>query len=238
MTPDVAKSLQFYSQLFGWTANEIDMGSFGTYTMLHQGEKPIGGMAPLGADEGDSAYWLSYVSVPDVDEAAGKAEAKGGNVIVPPSDIPDTGRFSIVKDPSGALIAPFKGTEPSSEPSGPPGVGSFCWNELTTADATAAQAFYSDLFGWTVASMDLGEMGPYWLFKRGEQDTAGMSQSSEQPSSWLPYVAVDSVDDSAAKAEGLGGAIFVPPTDIPHIGRFAILGDPTGGSIGLFKGAA
>jgi uncharacterized protein len=238
MTPDVEASLDFYSKLFGWGSHVVDMGPMGQYTMIRNGGSEIGGIAPLGPGEGDKAYWLSYVSVADVDQAASQAEGKGGAVLVPPTDIPETGRFAIVKDPAGARIAPFRGQNPPPGPQGPPPAGSFCWNELTTSDAGKAKDFYSTVFGWSAADMDLGEMGPYTLFKRGDQDAAGMSQSADQPPSWLPYVAVADVDASAARAGELGGATYVPPTDIPNIGRFAVIGDPAGGTIALFKPAA
>ena len=237
MTPNVQASLDFYSKLFGWGSHEVDMGPMGKYTMFRNGESELGGMAPLGPGEGDAAYWLAYVSVPDVDQAADQAEDKGGAVIVPPTDIPEVGRFAIVRDPAGAVIAPFKSLHSSSGPEGPPAVGAFCWNELTTSDAGKAKDFYSTLFGWGVMEMDLGEMGPYWMFRQGEQEVGGMSQSGDQPPAWLPYVAVADVDASAARAGELGGAVYVPPTDIPNIGRFSIVGDPTGGTIALFKPA-
>ena len=57
------------------------------------------------------------------------------------------------------------------------------------------------------------------------------------PPHWLGYITVDSVDTSTSKAESLGATVYVPPTDIPNIGRFSVIADPTGGTLGLFQSA-
>ena len=55
------------------------------------------------------------------------------------------------------------------------------------------------------------------------------------PPHWLPYIAVENVDASAKKAETLGATICVPPSDIPDVGRFSVIADPTGGTFGIYK---
>jgi predicted enzyme related to lactoylglutathione lyase len=55
------------------------------------------------------------------------------------------------------------------------------------------------------------------------------------PSAWLPYIAVEDVDGTVARVEGLGGKVFMPPTDIPDVGRFSVLADPTGATIALLQ---
>jgi predicted enzyme related to lactoylglutathione lyase len=57
------------------------------------------------------------------------------------------------------------------------------------------------------------------------------------PPNWLSYVIVDSVDASTKKAESLGAKVDVPPTDIPNIGRFSVITDPTGATLGLYQNA-
>nr|MBA2540470.1 VOC family protein [Deltaproteobacteria bacterium] len=59
----------------------------------------------------------------------------------------------------------------------------------------------------------------------------------QQPHAWLPYVAVANTDATAEKAKKLGATIVVPPTDIPNVGRFAVLVDPQGSALGILKGA-
>ena len=140
--------------------------------------------------------------------------------------------------PQGAVIAPYRAKEESAELETPP-VGTFCWDELVTTAPDAAVAFYSDVFGWTSASMDMGPAGTYHILKRDGRDAAGVLKSPmpEAPPAWLAYVAVDDVDASARRAERLKAKVMAQPIDIPNVGRFAVLLDPTGAAIAVFKGA-
>jgi predicted enzyme related to lactoylglutathione lyase len=45
------------------------------------------------------------VTVDDVDAVAAKVKAGGGNVLVPPTDVPQVGRFCVFADPQGAVIS-------------------------------------------------------------------------------------------------------------------------------------
>jgi uncharacterized protein len=112
--------------------------------------------------------------------------------------------------------------------------GSFCWVELATTDQTAAAEFYSKIFGWTPNNMPTGPNDVYTIFRlEGRDAAAGCTLRPEQlahgvPPHWNLYVAVDSADATAARAEQLGGKIFAPPFDVFDAGRMAALQDPTG----------
>jgi predicted enzyme related to lactoylglutathione lyase len=111
--------------------------------------------------------------------------------------------------------------------------GKFSWNELATTDVAGATAFYTSLLGWTTAAF-----GPeYTLFKKGDHDIGGMMKAPQpgMPAQWVAYVTVEDVDATAAKAVELGGKVMAPPFDVPSIGRIAILLDPQGAPIGIFK---
>jgi predicted enzyme related to lactoylglutathione lyase len=51
----------------------------------------------------------------------------------------------------------------------------------------------------------------------------------------LPYIAVDDADATIARARKLGATIYVGPEDIPNVGRFGVLQDPTGASVAILK---
>jgi uncharacterized protein len=128
--------------------------------------------------------------------------------------------------------------------------GSFCWNELSTTDDAAAIKFYTELLGWEVKAgtptPSEGSEAPPMVYNEIAVDgrhvggiyKMGPEQSGE-PSNWRPYVAVDDVDAKAAKVAELGGKVCVPPMDIPNVGRFSVITDPTGATISLItlKGA-
>ena len=240
MTTDPNAALAFYTRLFGWTTKEMDMGPAGTYTMWHAGQTPIGGMVPMDPGQGHPPHWIAYATVRNVDAAVQRVEEIGGKAAVPATDIPDVGRFAVISDPTGAYISPFKalpGTE-TPESGGSPAPGTFCWDELLTTDTDAAGAFYTDVFGWSLDPMDMGPMGTYYLFKRGDVPAGGMMKGpadSPSPSMWISYVAVTNADDTAHRVAELGGQICAGPTDIPNVGRFAVATDPTGATFAFLQ---
>jgi predicted enzyme related to lactoylglutathione lyase len=116
--------------------------------------------------------------------------------------------------------------------------GTFCWNELSTNDLGAAKKFYTELLGWQLEESNAVGM-PYIEIVAGGEHIGGMYQmTAEQggaPSHWMSYVEVEDVDDRAKKAAELGGKVCVPPTDIPNVGRFCVITDPTGATFSLVK---
>ena len=118
--------------------------------------------------------------------------------------------------------------------------GTFCWNELMTRDAGAATKFYTELLGWKAT--DSGMPGiDYTVLKAGDKDAAGLMAMpddvpKEVPSHWMAYIAVDDVDILISKVTELGGQIVHGPQDIPGVGRFVIIQDPSGAMVSLFKG--
>ena len=117
--------------------------------------------------------------------------------------------------------------------------GTFCWNELMTRDAAAAEKFYSELLGWKMADSGMPGM-KYTLIKAGEKDAGGMMEMppeipKEVPPHWMGYIAVDDVDSLVEKTKELGGTILFGPQDIPQVGRFCTIQDPTGAVVSLIK---
>jgi predicted enzyme related to lactoylglutathione lyase len=120
------------------------------------------------------------------------------------------------------------------------GPGALCWTELTTGDTKTAEKFYSQLFGWTAKHSNIPGMEYTEFHVDGTADAGMMPTPKEMPNvppNWLPYFEVTDTDASASKAVGAGGTQIVPPTDIPNVGRFAIIQDPQGAVFALFKGA-
>ena len=105
MTSDVDGAKKFYSNLFGWKTEDMSMGEM-DYTVVKMGEEGLGGMMhPPPQSEGMPPSWGVYVTVDDIDATARKAEELGGKILVPPTDIPTVGRFSVLQDPQGAVIS-------------------------------------------------------------------------------------------------------------------------------------
>jgi predicted enzyme related to lactoylglutathione lyase len=119
--------------------------------------------------------------------------------------------------------------------------GSFVWYELMTTDAAAAETFYKSVIGWNAQDAGYPDFR-YTLLSVGETQVAGLMTLPKEASDagakpgWMGYVAVDDVDDYAARFTKAGGTVHRAPADIPDIGRFAVVADPQGAVIVLFKG--
>lgn len=111
MTPDLEAAKAFYTKLFGWTLEDTQMAGM-TYTLIKAGEREVGGMmaTPPGA-AGTAPMWGTYVTVDDVDRVAQTATELGASLVVEPRDIPEVGRFCVIRDPQGALLSVISYTE-------------------------------------------------------------------------------------------------------------------------------
>jgi predicted enzyme related to lactoylglutathione lyase len=239
-TSDSAKAQKFYGALLPWENKDVDMGPGEKYGLVLMGGKDFAGITKNKAPAGVPSHWLSYLGVDDVDAYTKKVKELGGSVKMEPMEIPNVGRFSVVADPQGAAFALYKHAKPyEAEPEQPP-VGAFCWEELYTPDPVAAVKFYSALFGYTTEEHDMGPMGTYRILKRGDRQTAGVMKpppGAPAQAHWLSYLHVKNVDESTRNAKELGADVKMQPMDIPNIGRFSVLLDPTGAAIAFFTGA-
>ena len=97
--------------------------------------------------------------------------------------------------------------------------GAFCWVELATTDQSAAESFYSKIFGWSPNHMSMGPDGVYTIFQlEGRHAAAACTIRPEQlqhgvPPHWAIYIAVQSADATAARAAQLGGKVLAGPFD-------------------------
>jgi predicted enzyme related to lactoylglutathione lyase len=237
-TTDRNKALAFYKQLSGWETKDVPMGPGEAYGLCLLDGKDFAGITKSMAPKEVPPHWLPYMAVENVDAAAKKAKELGATILMEAMDIPDVGRFAVVKDPQGAAFAIYtdkKAPRPEVER---PADGSFCWDELMTSDPAAAAKFYAGLFGYTIEEVDMGPMGTYRLLKRGDRQTGGiMKMPPNVPvPNWLSYIATKDVDQSTRNAKELGATVHMQPMDIPNIGRFSVISDPTGAAVALFTG--
>jgi len=109
--------------------------------------------------------------------------------------------------------------------------------ELNTTDASKAKAFYGKLFTWTLEDMDMGGGQMYTMIKTGNGLGGGLMKHPVPgaPSAWLAYVAVDDVAAATQKAKSLGATVMKDKTEVPGMGWFSIILDPTGAALGLWQ---
>ena len=107
--------------------------------------------------------------------------------------------------------------------------------ELCTTDTAKAKDFYSKLFNWDFNDNDMGGGMIYSTFKPDSGPGGGLFTMPGAPTAWLAYVGVEDINTATAKAKSLGATIHKGPQEIPHVGWFTILADPTGATIALFQ---
>ena len=109
-TRDTKAAETFYTGLFPWTSKLGGAGTPNEYTEFINQGRPLGGMMqmPEMVPAFVPAYWMPYFQVDDADASAAKAATLGAKIMVPPMDIPNTGRFAVIGDPQGAVFAVFK----------------------------------------------------------------------------------------------------------------------------------
>jgi uncharacterized protein len=118
--------------------------------------------------------------------------------------------------------------------------GRFVWHELVTTDTNAAKSFYGSVVGWTAQDMPMPGM-TYTMLMAAEKPVGGLMALPEDakkmnaPPSWIGYIGVDDVDATVDRIQRLGGSVYVPPRDIPEVGRFAVVTDPQKAAFALFK---
>jgi hypothetical protein len=233
---NVGKAREFYGALFGWKTDPVDMG--GTpYPMIQNGTEGIGGFRDAMA--GVPNHWMSYMSVADVDASAKAAQQAGAKILMPPTDFSPVGRGATLADPQGAAFSIWKSADGDQADVERAPIGNWCWNELMTTDAGGALKFYESVFGYEHDTMP-GPSGTYYLLKSKGVMRAGLMKNPQVnlPAFWLPYVAVADCEASVAKAKSLKAEVVVQPTDIPNMGRFAVLVDPLGAAVAVWRSAS
>lgn len=113
----------------------------------------------------------------------------------------------------------------------------FTYLELHTTDPSRAKSFYTELFGWQTKDTPVPQIGAYTEIKPGEGPEGGLMKQMEPGarSAWLVYVKVPQLDDAVARAQKLGAKVAMPRTEIPEVGFFAVLDDPTGARFAVFE---
>src|SRR5919197_2961032 len=154
--PDPEAALDFYRGLFGWEFEDVmPPDSPGRYFIgrIRGGDVAAVGSVPEGAPP--MATWNTYVWVESADQTASKVRDAGGQVMMEPFDVMDSGRMAVFTDPEGAAFFVWqakehKGARVVNEH------GSLNFNGLNTRDPERAKSFYSSVFGWQTLALGGG----------------------------------------------------------------------------------
>ena len=230
LTSDPTAAQAFYNAVVGW--GTAPFGNEG-YLMWMNGQTPSGGLMELPAEVktmGIPPHWLIYISTPDAEATARRAEQMGAKILKGVEVVPTVGRFMVLSDPQGAVFCLYQ-PDNDMAPDSLPVPGGWSWHELATTDREGAFKFYSSLFGWEkTGDMDMGEAGIYQMYGLGEVPMGGIySKPKDVPvSNWLPYAMVQDTDASTATATKLGATVLYGPMEVPGGDRVAAMLDPQG----------
>jgi predicted enzyme related to lactoylglutathione lyase len=241
VTPDLAQAERFYGGLFGWTFQESDAAG-GRYAEALLDGRPVAGILQRTPASGaqKQPWWLSYLSVPDVDAASKAAVANGAKTLFEPHSFPDRGREAVLRDPQGAVFALLASSsgDPPDELAQP---GEWIWSTLIARDPDADAAFYQTVFGYEVFAL-AAEPGVRHLtlasdgYARATVNSPPPSRPDVRPH-WLDFVRVADVPASTEKAVSLGAKVLVAPRPDRHGGRISVVADPAGAPFGLMEWA-
>ena len=234
LTSDPARTVAFYGEVFGWTADEPSE-EFGGYRNFRRDGEWVAGC--MQRQEGMPAdCWSVYLSTPDIDATLRRAVEAGGAIAMPAQPVGDLGSFGAVADPKGVWTMVWQpGTHRGFTTVGEPNAPG--WFDLTTGDMEASLEFGRKVFGWTPHMVfDNPEMR-YAVNQRGEEMDFGVMQAQGalpggNPGAWYLHLAVADVDRTIADIERLGGTVVEPATDTPF-GRLAVTRDATGAVLKL-----
>jgi len=236
-TSDAAAATKFYTAVFSWTASTVvEHGD--TYTVFSNDGHPVAGLRQRTvAKAGHPARWIHYASVTDIDAALSVVAKAGGEVRAPARKFPKLGSLAIATDSEGSpfgLLQSSSGDSADNEPAN----GGWNWCHLFVKNPKAAADFYRQVLGYEVAPDSRTGSGSELLLSTGGVNRGGASvlpDSEEAKPGWLGVVRVISLDEALARVPSLGGEVMVPPHDAAFGSRFAVIADPTGGTVGIVQ---
>jgi predicted enzyme related to lactoylglutathione lyase len=237
LTTDPVTATKFYCGLFGWTANAVDQKGK-AYTVFSNNGHPVAGLAPRRtANANRPSRWISYIAVTDLKATLAVATKAGGKVRAPARDFPQRGAQAIIADNEGSSIGLLQSSSGDSVDD-EPNPGDWNWFELYAKEPKPASAFYGKVFNYAVTADDRTERKNDYLLTSDELPRAGVAPLPDREEAnigWLGVIRVTSIDETIAKVTALGGEVLVAPRTVAYESRFAIIGDPTGGTVGLIE---
>jgi predicted enzyme related to lactoylglutathione lyase len=236
-TADSAAATKFYSGVFGWTAVTLDQQGV-MYTVFSNGNHPVAGLRQRSSSATiHAARWISYLSVADIASALSAVTKAGGVVRAPARDFPQIGSEAIVTDNEGApfgLLQSSSGDSTDVEPV----AGTWNWFHLFVKNPQPAADFYRQVFNYEVTPDARVGKKTELLLSSGAFNRGGvsvLSEGKEAKPGWLGVIRVAKLDETIARVPGLGGEVVVAPHDAVFGSRFALIADPTGGTVGVVE---
>jgi predicted enzyme related to lactoylglutathione lyase len=236
-TADSSAATKFYSGVFGWTAVTLDQNGV-SYTVFSNGSHPVAGLRQREpSTTKHAARWINYIAVTDIASALARVKKTGGMVRAQAREFPQIGFQAIVTDNEGSpvgLLQSSSGDSADDEPAS----GGWNWFHLLATNPQASADFYRQVFNYDVTPDGRLRKETELLLSSGEFNRGGVSALSDRESAkpgWLGVIRVSNLDETLARVPTLGGEIMVAPHEAAYGSRFAVIVDPTGGTVGVVE---
>ena len=244
-SPDIAASMSFYANLFGWDYEEAPPEDVGgrRYAWAKNSSGYPAGIASLDDEEtasGAKPQWSVQLLVDDMEDVTRRVADFGGSVVEAAANVGEYGIGAVIADPTGGRVNIWQAFQ--SGPTIKHEHGSMQWCELMTPDPETAAAFYRTLLSVETDPMEMPDGSVNSIMRTADGPVMGISALSGLSEelitrlggpTWIVYFNVDDVDAAVERAVQHGAEVPDPPWDVPAIGRIAWIFDPYGALLGL-----
>jgi predicted enzyme related to lactoylglutathione lyase len=233
VTTDPDAAIKFYTETFGWTAQEVQ-GGRQRYTFLLNNGQPVAGVAYRRADaDRAGARWVGSIAVADIEAAVKSVTAAGGRVLVTPRQIEGRGLQALVADPEGCIFGLI--TREGGGRDSDAAENEWVWAQLLSGKPAAAIEFYRNALGYQIDEDTRSKRADDYLLSRDGYSCAGLTPlpaGQGTRAGWLGYLRVADTAETIEAAKALGARVLYLQ-DAPDRLQVAILADPLGGAIGI-----
>ncbi|WP_067825138.1 VOC family protein [Nocardia inohanensis] len=228
-TAEPAKAIEFYMQLFDWSAEPVVMTDYGKYIMFRRNGAPVAGLVERTGATPQPDGWLTYLSTADISATIAAAQANRGGVQRPILEIPGIGTTAVLTDPAGSAIGVVRPDGDAEERAAGPTAP--VWTELESVDWPLTFDFATEVFALRTEIQSATPGSRFATFHDENHPRGGIFElAPEIPHSrWEVAFLVDDAQQAVDRAVELGGTIVRPVYDIPvGTGLGARVADPSG----------
>ncbi len=236
-TEDLEEASRFYSELFDWDPEPLQIGPH-SYVLFRNQGTPVAGAVyrEQVAGEDTRGIWVPYFSIDNVASTVEQVVQSGGRVLASPQRILNRGTHAILAGPQGGIFGVLRSSS-GDPPDYLVNYHAWIWVQLFALNPEQSKAFLEAMSLEVVEDENTESEQDYIFMSDGFARGGIMYNEQEENgrSDWLNYIRVEDVKAMTKKAERLGATILVYPNDDFFDGKVAIFIGPAGGGIGLLE---
>ncbi|MET9485274.1 VOC family protein [Nocardia sp. NPDC006630] len=228
-TAEPAKTIEFYMQLFDWSAEPIGPTDFGQYILFRKEGLPVAGVLERSADTTQQNGWLTYLSTADAPATIAAAQGNQGSVLRPVLPIPEIGEIAVITDPVDSAIGIVQAGDDAK--TAPAGLGTPVWTEIETVDWPVTLQFLTTTFDLHTETQSATPGSRFATIHDEDHPRGGVFELPAEVthSRWEVAFLVADAQQTLDRAVALGATVVRPVYNVPvGTGFGARLADPAG----------